>query len=175
MKLIGIAGLAGSGKDTVADYLWERHGFTKIAFADPLRRAASAIFGLDAGVFLDRNRKDAVLDYWGMSPRQMLQFLGNEAVKPVFGADLWLKRWCLAYHMVRDSDHVVVPDVRFGLEAEALRKFGGTIVKIERAGAGALSGAGHVSEAGLAPQFIDAVIQNDGSLEDLYAKVEALL
>jgi hypothetical protein len=64
----------------------------------------------------------------------MLQLLGTEATKPVFGDDIWLKRWFLSYSAVRDTDHVVVPDVRFDVEADAIRRLGGTIIHIVRPG-----------------------------------------
>ncbi len=38
--LIGLAGLIGSGKDTVADILVRDHGFVKISFADKMKRIA---------------------------------------------------------------------------------------------------------------------------------------
>lgn len=37
MKLIVLTGLARSGKDTVADYLQEQHGFKKLVFSDFLK------------------------------------------------------------------------------------------------------------------------------------------
>jgi len=134
-KLIGLAGKAGAGKDTVADYLWEKEGAIKIAFADALRAAATSIFG----------------------------------------DDIWLKRWFLSYSAVRDTDHVVVPDVRFDVEAEAIRHLGGTIVHIVRPGAG-LSGAasGHSSEAGIELRNGDMYLSNRGSVEDLRHKVDEL-
>ena len=104
-KLVGLSGLAGSGKDTAADYLWERYAFAKLAFADPLRAAASDMFGVQLEVFHDRTKKDKVIDYWGMTPRQMLQLLGNDAVKPVFGHDIWARRWLLSYNFLKDTDH----------------------------------------------------------------------
>lgn len=42
--LIGIAGPAGSGKDTTADFLVKNHGFVKVAFADVLKRACREFF-----------------------------------------------------------------------------------------------------------------------------------
>lgn len=39
MHIIGLTGYAQSGKDTVANYLVKTHGFTRIAFADPMREA----------------------------------------------------------------------------------------------------------------------------------------
>jgi len=117
-KLIGIAGKAGSGKDAIADHLWEHHSFLKMAFADPLKLAAAAMFGLDLSHFFDREEKEAKIKYWGLSPRQMAQLLGTEATKPVFGDDFWVRRWYLSFLLMKDTDHVVVPDVRFELEAE---------------------------------------------------------
>lgn len=174
-KLIGLAGKAGAGKDTVADYLWEKEGAIKIAFADALRAAGTSIFGLGLINFLDRDLKEAEVEYWGMTPRRMLQLLGTEATKPVFGDDIWLKRWFLSYSAVRDTDHVVVPDVRFDVEAEAIRHLGGTIVHIVRPGAG-LSGATgeHASEAGIELQDGDLYLLNDGTTYDLGDKVDQL-
>ncbi len=174
-KLIGLAGKAGAGKDTVADYLWEKEGVIKIAFADALRAAACSIFGLGQCNFTDRELKEAEVEYWGMSPRRMLQLLGTEATKPVFGADIWLKRWFLSYSAVRDTDHVVVPDVRFDVEADAIRGLGGRIVHIVRPGVG-LDGdsATHVSEAGIELGDGDLYLLNDGTTYDLGNKVDEL-
>lgn len=38
--ILGISGLAGAGKDTVADLLVNEFSFVKVAFADPIKRAA---------------------------------------------------------------------------------------------------------------------------------------
>ena len=45
--IIGICGLIGSGKDTIADYLVEKHNFTKMSFADKLKDAVSQMFEWD--------------------------------------------------------------------------------------------------------------------------------
>lgn len=174
-KLIGLAGKAGAGKDTVADYLWEKEGVIKIAFADALRAAACSIFGLGQCNFTDRELKETEVEYWGMTPRRMLQLLGTEATKPVFGSDIWLKRWFLSYSAVRDTDHVVVPDVRFDVEAEALRRLGGTIIHIVRPWT-ALSGAAaqHASEAGIELRDGDMYLSNSGSVEELHHKVDQI-
>ena len=44
--IVGICGLIGSGKGTVADILVEQ-GFTKVSFADKLKDGVSTIFGWD--------------------------------------------------------------------------------------------------------------------------------
>ena len=49
-KLIGLAGLSGSGKTTAAEFL-ENIGYTPLTFADPLRALLSASFGIDYECF----------------------------------------------------------------------------------------------------------------------------
>lgn len=43
-KIIGISGKAGSGKDTVAEYLVDHHGFVRMALADEMKRFAKRVF-----------------------------------------------------------------------------------------------------------------------------------
>lgn len=175
-KLYGITGLAGSGKDTVADYLGLDHAFTKIAFADPLKAAAASMFGLDHRHFHDRRLKEVPHPYWGLSPRRLLQLLGNDAAKPHFGNDIWVKRWKLSYDAVRDTDNVVVPDVRFELEAEHIRAAGGVIIHITRPNAGLDGEHGqHASEAGIKFRDGDYLLYNDGDLVDLYDEVDLMV
>ena len=175
-RLIGIAGKAGAGKDTAADYLCTMWGFTKISFADPLKKAAEHMFGLKRDYFHDRSLKEQVVKIWGMSPRRMLQILGNDATKPFFGEDLWLKRFLITYQPIAMSEDVVVPDVRFNLEAEAIRAQGGTILHLTR-NTGGLSGdaAAHASESGVMKVSGDMLISNESSVEDLYAGLDMLL
>ena len=59
MILIGLAGHAGSGKDSVADYLVSRYGFVKSSFSDALYREVAAAFGLpDESLLRDRATKE---------------------------------------------------------------------------------------------------------------------
>ena len=174
MKLIGITGKARSGKDTVARMLFAQHAFTRIAFADPLKLAAQQMFGLSKEQTWGDHKKEEVIPYWGMSPRQMFQLLGNEAVKPVFGADIWIKRWSMSYATLKDTDDIIVPDVRFDHEASHIRSLGGVIVEVQR-GIGLVGSTGdHVSERGLStlPEY---TIDNNGTLEDLRVKVMSLV
>jgi len=45
--LIGVVGLIGSGKGTVADRLADKHGFRKDSFAKSLKDAVSTMFNWD--------------------------------------------------------------------------------------------------------------------------------
>jgi dephospho-CoA kinase len=44
--MIGICGKKFHGKDTIANYLIQRFGFTKVSLADPLKKGVQEIFGL---------------------------------------------------------------------------------------------------------------------------------
>ena len=175
MKLIGITGKARSGKDSAAKYLWTQYGFSRIAFADPLKEAAQAMFGLSDRQAWDDELKEVVIPHWNMAPRQMFQKEGTEAGRNVFGGDLWIKRFMLTYNLLKDTDDIIVPDVRFDNEAEALRSLGGIIIEVRRGQAGLSGSAGaHVSESGLSLPA-DYVIENEGTLEELHEKFEAIV
>ena len=175
MKLIGITGKARSGKDSLATFAWTQYGFTRIAFADPVKMAAQAKFGLTTDQTWNDDLKEVVIPHWGMTPRQMFQMEGTEAGRNIFGGDLWIKRFMLSYNLLKDTDDIIVPDVRFDNEAECLRSLGGIIIEVRRGQAG-LSGsaAAHVSESGLSLPA-DYVIENEGTLEELYEKFEAIV
>lgn len=174
MKLIAITGKARSGKDTVCKHAWAKHAFTRIAFADPLKMAAQNMFCLTHEQTWNDDLKEIVIPFWGMSPRQMFQLLGNEATKPVFGQDLWIKRWMLSYALLKDTDDIVVSDLRFDIEAERIRHLGGAIIEVRR-GTGLVGSTGdHASERGLST-LPDFVIENDGTLSELYDKVDAIV
>ncbi len=175
MKLIGITGKARSGKDAVAKFAWAQYGFTRIAFADPVKMAAQAKFGLTPEQTWSDELKEVVIPHWGMTPRQIFQMEGTEAGRNVFGGDLWIKRFMLSYNLLKGTDDIVVPDVRFDNEASAIRSLGGIVIEIRRGVAGLTGASGaHVSESGLSLPA-DHVIDNNGTLEDLYAAFEAIV
>lgn len=175
MKIIGITGLARSGKDSIASYLWSVHGYTRIAFADPLKMAAQHVFGLTAEQTWNNDLKEVVIEYWGMSPRQMFQKLGTEAVKGTFGEDTWCKRWELSYGILALTDDVVVPDVRTDVEASMLRSLGAVMIEVTRKTAGLTGEDGkHASENALST-FAEFEIANDGTMQDLHDAVDAVL
>lgn len=57
-RIVGLHGLPGVGKDTIADYLCEHHGFFRIAFADRLKGELGQHFPIGRRVFEDRDTKE---------------------------------------------------------------------------------------------------------------------
>lgn len=175
--LIGITGKAGAGKDTSANHLWRKHGFVRIAFADPLKRAAQEIFGLTDEQTWGREFKEVVIPYWGMSPRRMFQMVGTDAMQSCFGRDVWVKRWMLSYDLVKNSDSVVVPDVRFQSEADLIHSLGGIVIQIDRDVENGLDAdaKAHVSEDGLPTHCVDERVLNNDSIVHLCAKIDDIV
>ncbi len=170
--IIGLAGPAGSGKDTVADYLVAQHGFTKLSFAGPLKAM------LKAGGFpepADRALKEAIIDGFDFSWREAAQKLGTEFGRGL-DPDIWVKvveRGLVA----RDHDNTgrwVISDVRFENEGTMIRKRGGAVWHLMNRKANLGSASAHASEKGV--QFFptrDLLLDNSGDMQSLQMQINA--
>ena len=175
--LIGLCGAAGAGKNTVAELLTDSSGgpFVQIAFADPLYECVSTITGLPVDRLKDRDVKEAVIPWLGKSPRQLLQTLGTEWGRGTVHPEIWIR-----IAMERAGQHhtfsgVVVTDVRFDNEAQAIVDAGGEVWRVARPGWRCLAddAATHPSEAGVSDHLIARIIDNSGSLDDLRLQLTA--
>lgn len=235
MMLVGLAGLAGSGKDTIADWLVKERGFVKLAFANEMKRFVLELFpkrpareelggyeiGIDPDWVWGPSEKRGTLFYCDLAPehdkaclklieklqidirhleslihwargvpwvatvREVLQTLGTEwgrnvdpllwckdtlnrqlrdVVKPEFYG--WDPAWGDAPPRIVKG--VVITDVRFDNEAQAIRDIGGVVWKIER---GVKTAAGgipqHASENGVDPAICDVVLNTPEGLDKL--------
>lgn len=177
--LIGLKGLAGSGKDTVANYLIENHKFTKIAFADPLKNILSIITGWPLEMIQGDSpesrkfRETVVHPDFGMTCRKMLQMIGTELFRNQFNKDIWLK---IAKRTIINcpGNKVVISDVRFPNEAEMIQELGGYIFNIERPNEELLEVPSHSSEQ-LFSVTNEIIVKNNTTIEDLYQTIEKLI
>ena len=184
--LIGLTGVAGSGKDTVAELLqshWEQAGIasTSIGFADPIR-AMVRVFLIYSGVqepdryLLNRQLKEEIIPEVGVSYRHLAQTLGTEWGQQCIGRDVWIKLLDQRFKACRNewgATNFVMTDARFTVEADWVRAQGGVIWRIERPGVAPVRE--HVSEMGTIYIKSDRVIINDGTLDELRAQVGAEL
>ena len=160
-KLIGLAGKARSGKDTVAGFL----PLTRVSFAAPLKKGLQVMLQL-SDEYVNGDLKDVALDWLGKSPRQLLQTLGTDWGRDTVHKDLWTivaAREIESY--LQKGMGVVVTDVRFDNEANLIRSMGGVIWHVKRSDAQSVNS--HISEAGVTFVNGDKHIRNDGSLDDL--------
>lgn len=180
--LIGLHGLAGSGKNTVANIMWDKCGVFETAFADRLKDVVATMFGWDRLKLEDRDFKEAVDPKFGVSPRQALQRVG-QTMKGQFGRYIWVDFWHQVYNELKDAHDVVVSDVRFDGEpngtqpdeAQYIRDLGGVIIHIRRDNLDQVGDKGEVSEKGILVKEGDFVIDNNGTLEELEASVVGIL
>ena len=168
--VIGIAGPAGAGKDTVANFIVDSMGFVKASFATPIKEMMS-VLGLTYEQ-LHGDQKEVVDPRYGKTPRHMMQTLGTEWGRQMIRGDIWAR--ALFVEIQRCSErfthdtttiNYVVADVRFNNEARLLREKGGWIIHVEGRDAGV--GSDHASEAGVEWHENDMVIDNSGELHEL--------
>jgi len=176
VRVLGLSGWARSGKDSVAEFLEERCGYTKMSFAQPMKDALVTlnpmIDVLDSRVNLKTALGGMDWDYLksvSTEIRPLLQRLGTEVGRQMFSEDFWVD---LALKQIPDGAKVVFADVRFPNEAEAVRKLGGQVWRIERDGFGPAND--HISEHALNKYDFDQRIYNNKDLETLWDKVGVL-
>ena len=164
--LIGIAGVARSGKDTVARFICD-FGYERKGFADPLK---AILYALNPTIRVHEGhaRLAECVDTFGWEGakshdevRRLLQRLGTEGGRRNLGEDIWVETLLRS----PSSGRIVISDCRFLNEVEAIRSRGGVVVKVERPGVGPLNS--HPSETALSDVEFDLVVRNDGSVADL--------
>ena len=184
MQLIGLTGRAGCGKDTIAEFLCETHGFVKLALADPLRNGLRAMLGLTAEQLHRRDLKETPIDWIGRSPRYLMQTLGTEWAREHIAPDLWLRVAARRIDEIKAAPPIlhiagiVISDIRFENEADWLRGLGGKLWLIKRNKKNLLDSqtATHSSEQHIPTQMGEPRIYNFGTFDDLYDQVtEALM
>lgn len=168
VEVIAFTGLAGSGKDTAADFLVEQ-GFLKLAFADPLKRGIHELFGIDMETLTDPEKKQEIDEEWGISPRKLMQWLGTDVLRKTISDDFFLVSMA---KRIKESGakKVVIPDCRFDIEAKFIQHYGGSVYRIYRNGETTISDEDqkkHASEQGISSSFVDKTILNAGTIEDL--------
>ncbi|WP_051593498.1 hypothetical protein [Achromobacter sp. DH1f] len=171
LNLVGIAAKAQSGKSTVAGFLKEAGAYTELSFASPIREFVAGLLGCTVPEL--EPIKEDVIPWCGKSPRQLMQTLGTEWGRKMVSETFWIDQ--AMQRIQREwarGQMVVISDVRFDNEAEAIRNAGGCILHLSRPD-GARTVAQHLSEAGVERKPGDYSIINDGSLRALRSMVGA--
>ena len=152
--IVGVTGLIGSGKDTIANYLTTFHGFKKESFANSLKDAVAHVFGWDREMLegttkSSREWREQVDPWWAerldmpnLTPRWILQYWGTEVCRKGFHDDIWIAS--LEHKLLKSTDNVVISDCRFANEVKAIKNAGGITIRVMR---------------GSDPEWYDAAIQ----------------
>jgi hypothetical protein len=201
--IIGVCGFIGSGKDTIADYLVNVHGFRRESFANTLKDAVAAVFGWDR-ILLEGRTKEArewreQVDPWwaqrlnmpNLTPRWVLQQWGTEVCRKGFHDDIWIAS--VENKLRRTNDDIVISDCRFPNEIASIKQAGGVVVRVVRgpepdwydlalqhnqgsaqANIELMKLKIHASETAWVGTDFDYILDNNRSLDDLFKQVEEI-
>lgn len=175
-KIIGLAGLAGVGKDTALTLLKLQHRTAGLAFADPMRAMIEALFAntdTPRRYMQHRRYKEAVIPQLGVSYRRLVQTLGTEWGLNCLAEDFWTRiaDARLAKLQQLRWEAIAITDVRTASEAAWVRSKGGLVWHIHRPQATPV--LAHITEE--MPFLADRTVMNDrGIAEFSVALREAL-
>lgn len=167
MILIGITGLKGSGKTTVAQML-QGQGFVRLRMAGILK---DMLFAL--GLTIDeidgplKEQPCKLLD--GKTPRWAMQSLGTEWGRDLISPNLWVNamKQKVINQAVRGK-YIVIDDIRFPNEVQMVQDLNGKMWRIARAN---VTAENHASENMVEYLPVDVEINNIGTLEELRSLV----
>ena len=203
--IIGVCGLIGAGKDTIADYLVNIHEFRRDSFAATLKDACAAVFGWDRNLLEGRTKssrewREQPDEWWSqrlgmnITPRWVLQHWGTEVCRQNFHDDIWIAS--LENKLRTTKDNIVISDCRFSNEIHAIREAGGIVIRVVRGedpewftGVASMYGKAtteqkadymkkfsvHASEWSWVGTEFNHVLDNNGSLDQLYKQVTHLV
>lgn len=200
MKVIALSGWKKSGKDTVADYICNNYPFVKYTFADDMKDLVCETYCLRNEQLTDQSLKEEPLleypvepldsfnegihallkdefrehqgvRYW--TPRALLILEGS--VKRSVSNTYWTENLFARIKSMHDDPYIVISDLRFKAEYEALeREFGDNLITVRINRFDSVN-TSDPSERNLDNTDFDVFIENKGNLEDLYKDVDRLM
>lgn len=168
-KVIGLIGPEGAGKTTCAAILEGQLGYSRLPFAEPLKRMILSLGVAERHVYgTPADKAEPLAIFGGKSARWAMQTLGTEWGRECIGTGFWGDVW---EARAATAGLVVADDVRFPNEAERVRKLGGIIVCVVRGHDDFWRKPKHASED-FANVPRDVLVVNDGDIEALARKLE---
>jgi hypothetical protein len=170
MKIIGLVGFKGSGKDTASQPLLDL-GHQKTSFAGIIKDCCSVIFGWDRDMLeglTDESRiKREETDLWwaeklkrpGFSPRRAFTSFGTDVIRQHFDENIWVM--AVERQILNTGGDWVITDCRFPNEIKMIKDLGGTLIRVKR---------------GAEPEWYnDAVVANGDSAAQGHAEAVAAM
>lgn len=189
MSLIGLGGYAESGKDALADILVDEFDWVKDYMSRSLEEALLTLNPIIPLQFVNPPGFDIFeayhIEYFTYQQyhsvvgyaqtktnpevRRLLQTLGTEIGRNMFGEDCWVRYVEKKIHQGLEAGYkIAVTGIRHKNELAMIKRHGGSTIWMERGGQPVNS---HSSDNTLGPDDFDIVIDNTGALEDLRALV----
>lgn len=198
--ILSIFGRNFSGKSTLAGLVAERHGFTRVSFADPLRKLVEDLFGITARWKVDEpwrvdtdyltalNRLSDTVPSLQWSKiwervreirtkkeayRTTMELVGTEIARDTLFGGTWTG--VATYEilaLVAAEKKVVIDDMRFRDEYHLLKRFGARMIRVysEREE----RNNGHRSQGYIDDFEPDMSIWNNGTIDELWTKYKEI-
>lgn len=192
MKIIGISGKLGSGKDSLAKLISNELSHTNITwFAYKLKQITQVITSCEFEDLFTQEGKNKFCPMFDRTLGQILQEMGTDVIRDNFDVDTWVKStilYCentkhfywyeklvnkLKPNTFKGREYTwLVPDLRFPNEADAIKNVGGVLIRIEGDPKGVRLNSNrnlnHASETALDDYTKwDYVINNDSTFDNL--------
>lgn len=196
--ILCISGWKNSGKDTVANYLRDNFGVTRLGFADPLKDMVSDLFGVKRRLMDDQAEKEQPIMYMPVQAKDgfskiVTDFMVKEfkredtriAEKEVYwtpralcilvgscmrsvNPDFWVEK---AVAKTEPGKVYAIADCRYKNEIEAIKRTGANVVSI-RVNRFDTSPSADPSERDLDDYPFDIVLNNKTTIEEFLSSVE---
>lgn len=182
ITIIGLVGNKNSGKDTIGDYLKDNYDYVKLSYAEPLKDILQIVFGLSYEQLNDPELKETIDNYWGHTPRELMQNIGTELFRntlPTLCSNLdnniWVKCLNRKILQLRKKGYTkfVITDARFLNECEFISLHNGVLWKINRENKSNIQDT-HASED-LTNLPFNLTIDNNSSLDELYLEIDNIM
>ena len=157
LSIIGLCGYAGVGKDTAAANM---PGWVRFAFADALKADLAPLLadiGCDLANPDHKAKARPLLVAWGATAR-------------AFAPDYWIERLfrAIGFHSANTGGkQIVITDVRYSNEVQAILDLGGKVIRIRRSGYGPANSEEHTSFFQIESDHDLPEVVNGGTPEEL--------
>jgi hypothetical protein len=156
---------------------------------------------LEGDTVESREWRENVDEWWAnrlnipnLTPRYILQYFGTDLCRTHFHQDIWIAS--MEKHLLSVSSNTVISDVRFKNEIDAITRLNGIIMRVKRGedpqwfdtvqqiNTGNkditqddidMLNTIHPSEYSWIGHHVDYTIENDGTLDQLYNKIDTII
>jgi len=162
----------GSGKTTLAQFLADAFDFQPVSFAAPLKRMTRCFlqhYGISGEVvdqLMTSSKETPIPKLNNKSVRELMQTLGKEWGRNLIAKDVWVRA---LFEWVGEKANIVIDDVRFVEEYQAIKIRGGQVWKIIRPCAKLPNT--HPSEGLLEGFSFDRTLYNCSTLPEFYQQI----
>lgn len=172
ITIIGIAGKARSGKDTMGEYLLNHLPKSiTLSYAYPLKKEVATMLGLTIEQL--NKYKNNNIPYQGTNIRRMLQEVADahRQKDPTYYIKKMNER--ITKYIEEGYCNIIVTDVRYILEADELRRFGNQSTKIIRVVRDSITikESNHPSEQEVDSIIPDFTIYNNSTLQEFHTEI----